>query len=78
MNFLAECLRILKPGGKFSAAVPNARIFLNAYHNPDSFNPAVYCRYKPAYHYNSKIDYVNYIAYMDGHLTCFVNQQRYE
>ncbi len=67
MSFLAECLRILKPGGSFSAAVPNARIFLDSYHDPDRFNPAIYCPYKPAYHYNSKIDYVNYIAYMDGH-----------
>lgn len=67
MSFLAECLRILKPRGAFSAAVPNAGIFLDSYRDPVSFDPAIYCPYKPAYHYNSKIDYVNYIAYMDGH-----------
>jgi predicted SAM-dependent methyltransferase len=67
LKFLAECLRILKPGGKFSAAVPNARIYLNAYYDPDKFNSEMFCRYKQAYHYNSKIDYVNYMAYMDGH-----------
>lgn len=67
IKLLEECLRILKPGGSFSASVPNARIYLNAYHDPDNFNPGIYCRYKPAYNFNSKIDYVNYMAYMDGH-----------
>ncbi len=66
LRFLAECLRLLKPGGQFSAAIPNAKIYLNAYHDTDNLNPEIFCRYKPAYHYNSKIDYVNYIAYMDG------------
>lgn len=67
LKFLTECLRILKPGGKFSAAVPNARIYLNAYHDSDNFKPETFCSYKLAYNYNSKIDYVNYMAYMDGH-----------
>jgi predicted SAM-dependent methyltransferase len=67
VKLLGECLRILKPGGKFSAAVPNARIYIEAYHDPDNFNPDLFCRYKPAYNFNSKIDYVNYMAYMDGH-----------
>jgi predicted SAM-dependent methyltransferase len=67
IKLIEECLRILKPGGLFSASVPNARIYLNAYHDPDNFKPEIFCRYKPAYHYNSKIDYVNYMAYMDGH-----------
>ena len=26
----------------------------------------MYCRHKPAYNYLSKIDYVNYMAYMAG------------
>ncbi len=67
LNLLNECLRILKPGGIFSAAVPNARIYLEAYQNPEGFDPEIYCRHKPAYHFHSKIDYVNYMAYMDGH-----------
>lgn len=66
INFLAECHRILKRGGIFSAAVPNARIYLDGYQNPGKFDPDVFCRYQPAFHSNSKIDYVNYIAYMDG------------
>lgn len=67
IKLLEECLRILKPGGSFSASVPNARIYIEAYHSPDNFNPDLYCRHTPAYNYNSKIDYVNYMAYMDGH-----------
>jgi predicted SAM-dependent methyltransferase len=67
LNILNECLRILKPGAIFSAAVPNARIYLEAYQNPVGFDPDMFCRYKPAYNYNSKIDFVNYMAYMDGH-----------
>lgn len=65
-NFLNECKRVLEPGGTFSAAVPNARIYLDAYQNPEDFDPELFCRYTPAYYNNSKIDYVNYIAYMNG------------
>lgn len=67
MALLSECRRVLKPSGTFSASVPNARIYIEAYLHPDSFEPATYCRYAPAYNYNSKIDYLNYMAYMDGH-----------
>ena len=67
INFLKECHRIMKPGGIFNAAVPNAGIYLKAFQNPEGFDPGIFCRYEPAYNYNSPIDYVNYIAYMDGH-----------
>jgi predicted SAM-dependent methyltransferase len=66
MSLLSECRRILEPGGYFKVAVPNARIYLESYSRTQDFAPEFYCRYKPAYHYNSKIDYVNYIAYMAG------------
>lgn len=67
MGLLAECRRVLKPEGTFSASVPNARIYIEAYARPEAFDPSVYCRHAPAYNYNSKIDYLNYMAYMDGH-----------
>jgi len=66
-GLLAECRRILRPGGFFSAAVPDVRPYLEGYFHPEGFDPAVRCLYRPAYHYHSAIDYVNYIAYMDGH-----------
>ena len=65
VNFLSECYRILKPGCMFKVAVPNARIYLEAYFHPEKIDPGL-CSYKPAFNYNSKIDYVNYMAYMDG------------
>ncbi len=66
-GILNECHRILKQGGIFSVCVPNARIYIEAYLNPDKFDQKKYCLYKPAYHYKSPIDYINYIAYMAGH-----------
>ncbi len=66
VKFLAECYRILKKSGNFKVAVPNAKIFLDAYLNQEELDVDYYFRYKPAFNYNSKIDYVNYVAYMDG------------
>lgn len=65
-SLLQECKRILKPGGIFSVCVPNAKLYIDAYTGskkmPDSF-----FQYKAAYNYASAIDYINYIAFMDGH-----------
>lgn len=65
-DLLEECRRILKPGGAFSIAVPNARIFLDAYSNPSAFKPDQYCTYDVGLTYRTRIDYVNFIAYMGG------------
>ncbi|MFM6204094.1 class I SAM-dependent methyltransferase, partial [Planktothrix sp.] len=67
LNLLSECYRVLKPGGIFKIAVPDARIYIESYEKPDQFDPEKHCLYTPAYHYHSKIDFINYIAYMDGH-----------
>ena len=61
---LKEVHRVLKPGGTFSVCVPDASIYLNAYCSPESFDADFYCRFKPAVNFYSKIDYVNYMAYM--------------
>ena len=67
-RFLDECLRVLRPGGKFSICVPNARIYIEAYlRNVDLDANALSNIYKPAYNQTTRIDYVNYMAYMDGH-----------
>jgi predicted SAM-dependent methyltransferase len=65
-KFLDECLRVLVPGGIFSICVPNARIYIEAYINYD-LDQNQFFEYKPAYNNTTKIDYVNYMAYMDGH-----------
>ncbi|MDJ0804347.1 MAG: methyltransferase domain-containing protein [Desulfobacterales bacterium] len=64
--FLDECLRVLIPGGHFSICVPNARIYIEAYLNAHLESEKFFV-YKPAYNDTTKIDYINYTAYMDGH-----------
>lgn len=65
-KFLDECSRVLVPGGIFSICVPNASIYIEAYLNSD-LDENQFFGYKPAYNNTTKIDYVNYTAYMDGH-----------
>jgi len=64
---LKECYRILKAGGTFSVCVPDASIYLNAYCSGEAFDIKTYCIYEPAFRYHSRIDFVNYVAYMAGH-----------
>jgi len=65
-SFLIECKRVLLPGGKFLICVPNARIYLEAYVNGTTLDPTLFFGYKQAYNNTTRIDYVNYAAYMDG------------
>jgi predicted SAM-dependent methyltransferase len=62
---LSECLRVMVPDGKFSICVPNARIYLEAYFNDGAFDRTQFLQYEPAYNRTTRIDYVNYIAYMN-------------
>jgi len=66
-DILDECLRVLIPGGIFSICVPNARLYVEAYLFDTDFDIDMYIGYKPAFNNVTKIDYINYIAYMDGH-----------
>lgn len=66
LNLLGECHRILKPGGELRIAVPNARIFLEAYLSPTPFEVQRYCGYDVGLSLKNRIDYVNFIAYMGG------------
>jgi predicted SAM-dependent methyltransferase len=65
--FLDECLRVLINGGSFSICVPNARIYIEAYFMNYKSENDHFFGYKPAYNNTTKIDSVNYMAYMDGH-----------
>ena len=65
-RFLDECLRVLRPGGKFSICVPNARIYIEAYLRNVDLDTNTFFDCTPAYNHTTRIDYVNYIAYMDG------------
>lgn len=63
---LDECKRVLAPGGTFSICVPNARLFIEAYFKPDASDKNKLLGYKPANNNTTKMDFINYVAYMDG------------
>jgi len=65
-QFLDECRRVLAPGGRFSVCVPNARIYLEAYVKGTPLEGPEFFGYQPAYNRTTRIDYVNYTAYMAG------------
>ncbi|MAA74098.1 MAG: hypothetical protein CMN28_05275 [Salinisphaeraceae bacterium] len=64
-DFLGDCLKALRPGGEFSICVPNARIYLEAYVRGQDL-PDEFFGYQRAFHHTTRIDYVNYTAYMNG------------
>ena len=65
-TLLDACLRVMIAGGKFSICVPNARLYLNAYVNNEDITDERFFEYKPAFNNTTRLDYVNYVAYMDG------------
>jgi predicted SAM-dependent methyltransferase len=66
MDLLRECHRILRPGGEFSVAVPNARIFLEAYLSGRELPQAKYFGCEVGLSFATKIDYINFSAYLGG------------
>ena len=62
---LNECLRVLVKDGIFSICVPNARLYIEPYLKGNELDISKFFKWKSAYNNTSKIDYVNYIAYMD-------------
>ncbi len=65
VKLLGECLRVLVPNGVFFVCVPNAKIYISAYVNNEDLDSTQF--YESAFHGNSRIDYINYTAYMGGH-----------
>jgi len=55
------------PGGTFSICVPNARLYIEAYSKSITLDESQFFGYRPAYNNTSKIDYINYTAYMNEH-----------
>ena len=66
LPLLRECRRVLAPGGRFSSAVPNARRYLEAYFDPEHFDRGTFCGFDVGLDYRSRIDVVNFIAYLGG------------
>ena len=67
MAALHDCYRTLRHGGVLSLVVPDAKIYLNAYFHPEKFDYKKYCLYDFGLSYKCKIDFVNYMFYMDSH-----------
>ena len=68
---LDDCFRILKPGGLMSICVPNARVYIEGYNNPEKFDRSI-LTYKPALFSDQRMDLLNYIFYMvDEHKYMF-------
>lgn len=65
-QFLDECLRTLRQGGIFSISVPDAEIYIKGYLN-GNLDRSKFLEGEPNDKYTTKIDYINYIAYMGGH-----------
>jgi len=64
-KLLAESLRVLKPGGSFSIVVPNARMYVEHYLEQRDLPPE-YFGWTPAWNNTTRIDALNYVAYMAG------------
>ena len=64
-RLLAECLRVLVPNGVFSICVPNAKIYIEAYFS-DNLDEKRFITERNAFNNTTAIDYINYMAYMDG------------
>ena len=64
-KLLRESLRVLKPGGSFSIVVPNARLYVEHYMGSRDL-PDDYFGWRPAYNGTTRIDALNYVAYMAG------------
>ncbi len=64
-GLLRESLRVLKPGGRFSICVPNARIYIEGYMGTRDV-PSEFYGWEPAFNGTTAIDAINYVAYMGG------------
>lgn len=62
---MAESLRVLKPGGTFSIVVPNAQMYIEHYTSGRDL-PSDFFGWEPAFNNTTRIDAINYIAYMAG------------
>ncbi len=73
-KFLTESFRALAPAGLFSICVPNARLYIDAYTKSDN-NIASFVKFRPAFdNTGSRIDFLNYMAYMAGHHKCMIDE----
>ena len=75
LHVINEIRRILKPGGKLLVCVPNAGLYLRAYFNNEMFVSYDEMYIPAAVNTNSKIDQLNYIAYLNGDHTFMFDEE---
>lgn len=66
LHVVHECHRVLKPGARIRVAVPDARVFLNAYFHPELFDREQFCTEDVGLSFRNRMDVVNFIAYLGG------------
>jgi predicted SAM-dependent methyltransferase len=66
LNVVRECRRVLKPGSRIRVAVPNGRIYLDAYFHPENFDLKAFCDYDVGLRFRNRMDVVNFIAHLGG------------
>jgi predicted SAM-dependent methyltransferase len=64
--FLSECYRVLKNNGEFLVCVPNAALYIKAYTEGTNFGANHNLHLPAIVDTGSRIDQLNYTAYMDG------------
>ncbi|MBE0626760.1 MAG: methyltransferase domain-containing protein [Burkholderiales bacterium] len=65
MALLREVHRVLRVGGEFLIAVPDASLYVDAYLGKRDGEELL--RYRPAVISSNRMDILNYMFYMDGH-----------
>lgn len=63
---LQSAFRILKPGGLLKVSVPDVSLYVDALSASGAGFRTDLCPHKPALHYHTPIDYLNYMFYMNG------------
>ena len=71
---LAECRRVLQPGGTFSICVPNARMYVDGYLGNRELPDDLF-GWEPAFNRTTSIDAINYIAYIGGEQKYMFDQE---